>query len=291
MARRRLLRAEPGVAVPISQAERFLVDFHNANAGLTARAFGTLPVVRNGRRFASSYESLAETVPAAAGRINVLDLACGDGFLLSLLAGRHQTVLSLIGVDISEAEIGAARARLGPGAALHLARAQALPLPSDSVDVALCHMALMLMDDVEGVIAELRRVLKKGARLCAVVGAVPPPSAAFDAYVALLGEFPRRTEFATIRFGDRRVRTPDGIEELLRHSFSDVSIEELSLEHRRTPAQLWTWFCDMYDLHLVSLRDRDEMQRRYVAAAEPLCQPDGKIEYHERLRQVVATAV
>lgn len=274
----------------LSLTEQFLADFHNANAGLTARAFGSLPVERNGQLFGSSYACLAHVVGAGTHPVTVLDLACGDGLLLALLAGRQQMGLSLIGIDLSEAELRAAAARLGPGVALHQAMAQRLPLPDASVDCVLCHLALMLMDDVEEAIAEVRRVLKNGAVFSAVVGTRPPPSAAFDTYVALLAEFPRRAEFQALRFGDVRVRTPEGLAELLASSFKDVRFEHLLIQRRCTPPALWSWLCDMYDLHLLSPQDRSDMQRRYIAALTPLCGPDGKLDHLERLLQVSATA-
>lgn len=275
----------------LSQTEQFLADFHNANAGLTARAFGALPVERNRQFFASSYACLAQGVATGTQAFTVLDLACGDGLLLSLLADRHQAGLSLIGIDLSHAELSAAAARrLGPGVALHQAMAQRLPLPDASVDCVLCHLALMLMDEVEEAMAEVRRVLKRGAVFSAVVGTRPPPSAAFDVYVSLLAEFPRRAEFQSLRFGDPRVRTPEGIAELLGGSFKDVRIEDLLIQRRCTPAALWSWFCDMYDLHLVSPEDRSDMQRRYIATLTPLCGPDDKLAHVERLRQITATA-
>ena len=274
----------------LSPTEQFLVGFHNANAGLTARTFGSLPVLRNGLRFASSYECLAQEVATGAKPFTVLDVACGDGLLLSRLADRHQPGLGLIGVDLSECERQAARARLGPGVALHQAKAQALPLPSAAIDCVLCHLALMLMDDVESALAEVRRVLKGGAVFSAVVGAKPPPSAAFDAYVELLSTTPRRVEFEALRFGDRRVRTPEGIAELLGSSFKNVVVDDLLIQQRLTPAALWAWFCSMYDLHLVSPQDRDDMRHRYLAEVSPLCGPDGRLAYGERLRQITATA-
>ena len=150
---------------------------------------------RNGERLASSYDGLAQVVTPRGEPITVLDLACGDGLLLSRLSQMHASGLGLIGIDMSRAELDAARSRLGPGVALHQAMAQALPLPDASVDCVLSHLALMLMAPVEPVIAEVRRVLKHGGVFSAVVGARPPPHPAFDAYVALLAEFPRRAGY------------------------------------------------------------------------------------------------
>ncbi|MDO9218289.1 MAG: methyltransferase domain-containing protein, partial [Lacisediminimonas sp.] len=77
-----------------------------------------------GQRYASSYEILASVVPSTSQSIEVLDLACGDGFLLALLASRAQPHLSLSGVDLSAGELAVAAQRLGHSIPLIQARAQ-----------------------------------------------------------------------------------------------------------------------------------------------------------------------
>jgi SAM-dependent methyltransferase len=278
------------MAQGLSPTERFLNDFHDANAGLTGQAFGALAVVRHGRHFASSYDCLADGVTAGNPALSVLDLACGDGFFLSMLAQRLGGAAKLVGVDMSEQEIRAAQLRLGPGVGLCRAMAQALPLPTASVDVAVCHLALMLMDRVDLVVAELRRVLKAGGMLSAIVGARPPPSEAFDVYVDLLSRFPRRAPLQAVRFGDPRMRNPQGIEALLAPGFRGMRVDDITVERRCTPHELWRWWLSMYDLHLLDTADREAMQRQWLAAVAPACGPDGKLDHRERLRQITATA-
>jgi SAM-dependent methyltransferase len=278
-------------ASALSATERFLAEFHEAHAGLTAHAFGALPVWRNGECLASSYDCLAQVVTPISEPATVLDLACGDGLLLSRLSQKRASGHTLIGIDMSRAELHAARSRLGVGAALQQAMAQALPLPDASVDCVLCHLALMLMAPVEPVIAEVRRVLKPGGVFSAVVGTRPPPHAAFDAYVALLAEFPRRAGFEGLNFGDPRVRTLQGMAELLGAAFADLRCDDLEIRRRCTPQELWAWYGDMYDLHLVDPQDRISMQHRFLASTAPLCGPDRRLDDLQRLRQYTATAM
>ena len=205
-----------------ASGEDFLAEFHNAHAGLTAEAFGSLPVVFRGGTFASSYEVLAATVPRTATPVRVLDLACGDGFLLALLDARSQEGLALSGIDMSAAELRAARERVPPTVVLRQSKAQALPFDDASFDHVLCHLALMLMDDVEQVLREVRRVMKRGATFAMVLGAKPPPSAAFAAYVEILARHPPDANFAHVRLGDRRFRQIDGVQDLLSTAFHRV---------------------------------------------------------------------
>ena len=173
-----------------SPTEAFLIDFHGEFPGLTAKVVGAVPVFFRGREFRSSYEVLAGTVAEAAAPLAVLDLACGDGYLLAALAARSQPGLALCGVDMSRCELALARTHLPSRVALCQARSQHLSFVSASFDCVLCHLALMLMDDVEQVLREVVRVMKPGAIFAAVIGARPPPSAAFAAYVDVLARHP-----------------------------------------------------------------------------------------------------
>ena len=165
----------------MSEHERFLRAFHAAHPGITARA-----MLRGG-----SYDRLAARVTEA----RVLDLACGDGALLARLPP------GAIGIDVSREELGAAR-RVVQG------RAQALPFAAGSFDVVTCHLAFMLFDDLEAVVAELARVLAPGGRFVALLGGGPTADGddAFHHFLAALAPHlasPRR-------IGDPRARSPDG---------------------------------------------------------------------------------
>src|SRR5262245_6041807 len=85
----------------------------------------------------STYEVLAHEAGASPRSMRVMDLACGEGYLLALLADMGFT--DLVGVDLSVEEIERARARLGGRATLLCEDAGALSLPAASVDVVTCH--------------------------------------------------------------------------------------------------------------------------------------------------------
>jgi SAM-dependent methyltransferase len=270
--------------------EAFLTGFHDERPGLTPKAFAALAVTFQDRARASSYHALASTVPATSEPLSVLDLACGDGYLLSLLAARAQPGLQLCGVDLSAGELAAASERLGPDVSLAQARAQRLPYVSARFDVVLCHMALMLMDDAEQVLREIRRVLKTGGRLGAIVGAPPPPSAALDLYVKAISRHARQPRWDAVRFGDRRLRTREGIAELLAPGFSDVAIEEMHVSLRLTPGGLWLRLLDMYDLYLLDPAARAAVERELHESAAAACGPDGMLDFPIALRYIGATA-
>ena len=274
----------------LSPAERFLIDFHAAHAGATAEAFGALPVRFRDRGFASSYEVLASAVPDEGRPLRTLDLGCGSGFLLELLAARRQAGLQLLGIDMSAAELRVAAVALGGRAHLVQAKGQAIPAGDNSIDVILCHLVLMLMDDVDRVLAEAARVLKPGGTFAAVVGGGTPPSIAFTTYIRILERYRAGSPEQAIRLGDARSRDEVGIRALFATRFRDVAVEEIHVSRRLTPQGMWAWFMGMYDLHRFAQEDRRAIEREYLSSVAPHCAADGTLEYPQVLRYIQAQA-
>jgi SAM-dependent methyltransferase len=90
----------------------------------------------------------------------VLDVACGTGLIARLAAERVGATGSVTGVDIAGDMIDVAKSVPAPHAIdWHIADAAALPLPDKAVDVVLCQMGLMFMENRVAAIAEMARVL------------------------------------------------------------------------------------------------------------------------------------
>lgn len=98
--------------------------------------------------------------------LELLDLGCGNGYLCRRFAREGARVT---GVDASAAAIERARrreAREPLGITYHVADAADLSVLSDaSFDVVVSNMALMDIEDAEGAIREVARVLRPGGRL------------------------------------------------------------------------------------------------------------------------------
>ena len=269
----------------ISLAESFLVDFHDRMPGGSSSAFGPLPVTDpDGRRFASSYHALSERLAAITGMLPdgpLLDLACGDGHLLALLAPSSGRGRPRLGVDLSAGELAVARARLGDSVTLLQARAQALPLADASVAVISCHMALMLMAEPEAVVTEMRRVLMPGGRLLAVVPAAPSRGSAhaplIAAWLAALDGITRQPAWQAVQFEGRRWRDPETIAALLQPAFVDVRHAALLSVQRLGPDAAWTWFSAMYDLHLLPSAAWPAVEGNFRRQLPPLLDVDGLV--------------
>lgn len=111
--------------------------------------------------------TLLGLVPEQAGRL--LDIGTGTGRILELLAPR---VSQGVGVDASKAMLALARSRLARAGLNHcsvrLADMYRLPLADSSFDLAVMQMVLHYAEDPPGVLAELARVLRPGARLIVI---------------------------------------------------------------------------------------------------------------------------
>jgi len=95
----------------------------------------------------------------------VIDVGCGEGRgARELLKLGHQ----VIGVERSPT-LAAAAVAASPGLPVLLGDAAALPVASESADLVLACMSLLDMDDFDGAVSEIGRVLRPGGQLCMAV--------------------------------------------------------------------------------------------------------------------------
>ncbi|MDI3281890.1 class I SAM-dependent methyltransferase [Polyangium sp. 15x6] len=254
-------------------SETWLQRWHDVRPGATSRAFL--------RGKPSTYEWLAEH---ARPGDRVLDLACGDGALLSLLRARG--IQGAVGIDMSEGELAAARARLGPEATLVKGRAQELPFEDSSFDLVTCHLALMLMRPVEEALAEVRRVLRPGGAFAAVVGGriAGPTDDAWTLLVRRLREEP----FEGPSIGDLRTYSEEGLRELLQ-PFVNVRIEPILVDLSGTPDQVLAQFRETYDITRMVPARVSAFEEALRVDWQALLRPDGTLPCSMGTRWVSAT--
>jgi SAM-dependent methyltransferase len=109
-------------------------------------------------------EYVEQILPLAGGELSgfdrVLDLGCGDGQISRLLAAAGSDV---IGVDPTWNQIRVARERAG-GPAYARSEAASLPFCDGSFDAVVACLVFEHVDDLDGAIAEVARVLRPGGR-------------------------------------------------------------------------------------------------------------------------------
>ena len=94
-----------------------------------------------------------------------LDVGCGEGRLTRHLASLGHRV---VGIDASPSLVAAAR-ELAPEMDLHVANAAALPFDDASFDQVVSFMCLHDVDDLDGAVREIARVLEPGGVACIAV--------------------------------------------------------------------------------------------------------------------------
>jgi ubiquinone/menaquinone biosynthesis C-methylase UbiE len=105
----------------------------------------------------------------------ILDIGCGTGRLLRRAASRWPAA-RLLGVDPAEGMIEMARA-LSPAATFHLGRAEEIPLPDSSVDVAFNTISFHHWEDQAAGVREVARVLRAQGFFCLADGVIPSMTA------------------------------------------------------------------------------------------------------------------
>lgn len=112
--------------------------------------------------------------PLQSGDI-VLDLGCGEG--RHVIAAYLQEDVTAIGVDLSFADVATALEKFEPFRSgddskvfgLSVANGLQLPFADNTFDKVICSEVLEHIDDYEGVLSEVNRVLKPGGLFCASV--------------------------------------------------------------------------------------------------------------------------
>lgn len=252
--------------------EAFLRAFHAEHPAVTADAFGGGRAA-DGR---SSYEILCDRV---AGSRRVLDLGCGDGLLMELLArtdGRQ-----IAGVDLSPEALALARCRPAlAGATVRESRAQDLPFADDSFDACVSHMALMLMGDIERVIAEVARVLSPGGVLACVVGGGAVGGEVYEVFLGLLrsviGTVPAAQRIPAL--GDRRTRSRDGLDSILRPAgFEPADWETVPIDLSGPAEQVWAAVSGIYDVGPLDPSTVASLREAFFNEVEARAMPNGHI--------------
>lgn len=117
------------------------------------------------------FEDCANRVLEAAEPVpgdRVLDVACGTGVLARAAADRVGPEGEVVGLDMNPGMLAVAE-DLAPDLKWRQGTAEEIPFRDQSFDVVTCQLSLMLFEDEQAAIAEMRRVLKSDGRLVLTV--------------------------------------------------------------------------------------------------------------------------
>lgn len=121
------------------------------------------------QQLAPAQSALLEAAALSPGE-RVLDVACGTGLVSAAAARAVGASGRVLGIDIAEQMVAAARRRALPQAQFLRRDGEALDDIADaSFDVALCALGLMYMPNPERALREMARVLCPGGRVVLAV--------------------------------------------------------------------------------------------------------------------------
>jgi ubiquinone/menaquinone biosynthesis C-methylase UbiE len=179
----------------------------------------------------AAWKRIFGLVLPAGSPLDALDVGCGTGFLSLELAHRGHHVT---GIDFAPSMLALAErkaAERGLEARFQYADAEQLPFAAESFDLVISRHLLWTLPHPEAAIDEWLRVLRPGARLVVVDGAVLDGSDRAPAHPSSQENARTSPEYAAI--GDRLPflggRPRDEIEAMLRtHSLLDVHSDTLA---------------------------------------------------------------
>ncbi len=118
------------------------------------------------RDFQRRRELVHQAIGSQPGE-RVLDIGCGPGFYIAELAALVGPDGEAVGIDPSAdmLSLAAERCKGHTNIAFHEAPATSLPFGDASFDAALSVQVLEYVEDVDGALAEMHRVLRPGGRL------------------------------------------------------------------------------------------------------------------------------
>ena len=225
------------VPCPIS-VQKHLLEVHHCYPGFTESCAAQCKDLAG----QTSYEWLCNVIDPMRHR-NILDLACGSGVLLELCRARFPQH-TLTGIDMSPSELALARRRLsGKNVTLHEQLAQDLSfVERGSLDAVLCHWALTLMDPVEPVLREIKRVLAPGGVFSAIIDGDPKAAPGYAEINDLIFKHVQMKlpTYGDYDLGDPRTRTPRSLAALARSIFktTEVSVETSTFTLEGEPVSL-----------------------------------------------------
>ena len=151
-------------------------------------------VQRRRQDFAEATQRMLEAVGLGAGD-HVLDIGAGTGDQSILAARIVGPGGSILATDISAEMLGiAARVVEQEGlnnVSTRVMDAQQLDLEDNAFDAVICRLALMLIPNLQSALREIRRVLKPGGKLVALIWSAPENNPLFSLPLAIVAKYAR----------------------------------------------------------------------------------------------------
>lgn len=131
--------------------------------------------------FMGPFADLAVSAVHAKPGENLLDLACGTGFVARRAMFTIGPTGTVVGLDINPAMLDIAADEGPAGAEWVCASADDMPFRDGSFDAIVCQQGIQFFPDPVAALVEARRVLRPAGRICATVWDAPAVAPYFHA--------------------------------------------------------------------------------------------------------------
>ena len=233
-----------------------------------------------------SYQRLADALQPAM-LSSVLDVGCGNGPLLADIIERNPNIRAS-GIDLSEEEIARTKERLRDAniGELVVGDAAHMPFANASFAAVTSHMMLMLVPQLDPVLAEIRRVLADAGRFAFLV---PRRGDAVTTVTELLQQIPEwireeHPDFTPVNPGDAQTWEAQALTAALhRAGFPQVNVDDFEVAQMADAGRVWEIVARRYYVGSLPRATQDRLRDRVNASVGV-----GQVDYREPLRIVSA---
>jgi len=217
------LQTKFGVQPKKEALEKHLNEVHRKHPGFTEL------IASNSRdKYGNTSYDLLLNLLDKEKNLNVLDIACGSGYMLDLCYKRFGLSFKLTGIDMSNSELELARKKVSSNNfKLHLGMAQDLSfLDNNSFDAILCHWALTLMDPIVPVLKNIYKLLKSEGFFAAIIDGNKETVPEYRDIYNIIYKYAQKElpNYGRIELGDIRVRNANDLKKLVLKTFSNSQI-------------------------------------------------------------------
>jgi SAM-dependent methyltransferase len=166
-----------------------------------------------------------------------------------------------------------------------------LHLADASIDFAVSHMAMMLMDDVDDVVSELARVLRPGGTFAVMIGSKSISEGAMSLFATTFDEVYREHRGAAPPpMGDPRAGSGAAMRALLERSgfFEVAHVEEVDLVLDAPRDEVWDALSLMYKVALLDAHGKLALRSAFLERAHALVRADGLVPFRFPAHHVIA---
>jgi ubiquinone/menaquinone biosynthesis C-methylase UbiE len=223
----------------------------------------------------------------------VADLAAGSAPVSKAAFEQSPLLRHLYVVDFNEAELAVAKEGLSEVSADFLVEPlQSLSIPDNSVDVAFCHLGIMLFRPLDSAMDSIQRIIKPGGSFIfntfrEVTGAIE--NAYLDVIIRHEADIPR---FAEHGYGDERTHTKESLSQLFSatNQFEPLAFTDYAVEISDTPETVYEAVKTYYQLgYLLERENAAELKQELLAVLRSGMDASGKLTFEMPFTKVTTT--